>query len=172
TLVAGLATREAVVEVTHLPVDVRYPNDLLVNGRKFCGILTEMYAELERVLYIVVGIGINVNHTALPADLKATATSLRLAGGRAYSRLETLVQLLRWFERYYNRLVQEGPAPILARFTEVSSYVRNKRVRVDTGRGSFTATTAGLDDSGILLLRRDDGSVIPHLAGDLTEDRL
>ncbi|MFQ5927369.1 MAG: biotin--[acetyl-CoA-carboxylase] ligase [Terriglobia bacterium] len=169
TLVAGLATREAVVELTRLSVDVRYPNDLLVNGRKFSGILTEMQAELDRILYVVVGIGVDVNHTALPADLKDIATSLRLAGGRSYSRIEILAQLLIWFERYYNRLMQEGPAPILARMAEVSSYVRDKRVRVETGRESFTATTAGLDDSGLLLLRRDDGSLSPHLAGDLTE---
>lgn len=169
TLVAGLATREAVAEVTALPVDIRYANDLLVNGRKFCGILTEMQAELDRVLYIAVGIGVDVNHAALPADLKDIATSLRLAGGHTYSRMEILVRLLTWFERYYNRLVREGPAPILARFAEASSYASGKRVRVETGRERFTATTAGLDDSGLLLLRRDDGSLIPLLAGDLTE---
>lgn len=169
TLVTGLAARDAVVEVTGLAVDVRYPNDLLVNGRKFCGILTEMQAELDRVLYVVVGIGLDVNHTAMPAELKDIATSLRLAGGRSYSRLETLVRLLSWFERYYNRLVKEGPEPIRARFAEVSSYAKDKRVRVDTGHESFLATTAGLDEAGLLWLRREDGSLVPHLSGDLTE---
>lgn len=169
TLVAGLATREAVVEVSGLPVDIRYPNDLLVDGKKFCGILTEMQAETDRVHYVVVGVGVDVNHTALPAELRETATSLRLAGGHVYSRLEILVRLLTWFDRYYNRLVHEGAAPILTRFAEVSSYVRDKRVEVNTGRETFTATTAGLDDFGVLLLRRDDGSVVPHLVGDLTE---
>lgn len=169
TLLAGLAAREAVVEVTGLPVDIRYPNDLLVNGRKFAGILTEMQAELDRVLYVVVGIGVDVNHASLPAELKDLATSLRLAGGRAYSRLEILVRLLICFGRYYNRLSAEGPAPIVSRFAEVSSSVRGKRVRVEGGRETFLATTAGLDESGILLLRRDDGAVVPHLAGDLRE---
>ncbi|MFQ5817976.1 MAG: biotin--[acetyl-CoA-carboxylase] ligase, partial [Terriglobia bacterium] len=169
TLLAGVATREAIVDLTRLPVDVRYPNDLLVHGRKFSGILAEMQAQLDHILYVVVGIGVDVNHTAMPADLKDSATSLRLAGGRAYSRMEILVRLLSWFERYYNRLLAEGPAPILARMAEVSSYIRDKRVRVQTGRERFTATTAGLDDSGFLLLRRDDGSLLPHLAGDLTE---
>jgi BirA family biotin operon repressor/biotin-[acetyl-CoA-carboxylase] ligase len=169
TLAAGLAVREAVTQVTGLPVDVRYPNDLLVNQRKFSGILTEMHAELDRVVYVAVGIGVNVNHESLPAALKDTATSLRLATGRRCSRLEILVRLLTWFERYYNRLVEEGPAPVLARFAEVSSYARGKPVRVDTGRETFLATTAGLDDSGLLLLRREDGSLVPHLAGDLRE---
>jgi len=169
TLVAGLATRESVVEVSGLPVDIRYPNDLLVDGKKFCGILTEMQAETDRVHYVVVGVGVDVNHTALPAELRDLATSLRLVGGRSYSRLEILVRLLTWFDFYYNRLLTEGAAPIIARFTEVSSYARNKTVRVNTGRETFIATTAGLDDSGVLLLRRDDGAIVPHLVGDLTE---
>jgi len=128
-----------------------------------------MQAETDRVHYVVVGVGVDVNHTALPADLKDIATSLRLVGGRSYSRLEILVRLLTWFDFYYNRLLTEGAAPIIARFTEVSSYARNKTVRVNTGRETFIATTAGLDDSGVLLLRRDDGAIVPHLVGDLTE---
>lgn len=169
TLAAGLAVREAVVEVTSLPVDIRYPNDLLVNRRKFCGILTEMQAQLDRVLYVAVGIGVDVNHSSFPAELKDIATSLRLAGGRTYSRLEILVRLLAWLERYYNRLVREGAAPILQRLEETSSYVRGKRVRVESLGESWVATTAGVDETGLLLLRREDGSVVPHLAGDLTE---
>jgi BirA family biotin operon repressor/biotin-[acetyl-CoA-carboxylase] ligase len=169
TLAAGLAAREAVVEVTGLPVDIRYPNDLLVNGRKFCGILTEMQAQLDRVLYVAAGIGIDVNQSAFPAEFKDVATSLRLAGGRTYSRLEILVRLLGGLERYYNLLVREGAPPILKRLEETSSYVRGKRVRVESLGESCVATTAGLDETGLLLLRREDGSVVPHLAGDLTE---
>lgn len=169
TLVAGLAAREAVAELTGLPVDLRYPNDLLLKGKKFCGILTEMQAQMDRVLYVAVGVGMDVNHTALPAHLKDIATSLRLASGQTHSRMEILVRLLTWLERYYNQLLAEGAAPILARVAEVSSYVRGKKVRVDTGKEQFVATTAGLDDSGLLLLRREDGALVPHLAGDLTE---
>ncbi|MFZ0636699.1 MAG: biotin--[acetyl-CoA-carboxylase] ligase, partial [Candidatus Acidiferrales bacterium] len=76
TLVAGLAARDAVAEELDSAPDIRWPNDLLVGGRKFCGILTEMHAEPDRVHYAVVGIGINVNQTRIPADLAPNATSL------------------------------------------------------------------------------------------------
>lgn len=170
TLAAGLAAHDAVAEVTGLDLDLRWPNDLLVGGKKFCGILTEMHAEADRVHYVVVGIGVNVNHAKIPAELDPIATSLRLAGGRAYSRLEILVRLLAAFDRYYNRLLAEGAAPILARFTEVSSFAHDRRVRVATFREEFTGVTAGLDPTGSLLVRRDaDGRTVPVLAGDITE---
>lgn len=170
TLAAGLAARDAVVEVTGLDVDLRWPNDLLVGGKKFCGILTEMQAEAQSIHYVVVGIGVNVNHTRLPRELEPLATSLRLAGGRTYSRLEILVRLLTALDPYYNRLLAEGAAPLVARFAKVSTYARDKHVRVVAPREEFTGVTAGLDDSGSLLVRRDaDGRTVPVLVGDVTE---
>jgi len=169
TLVAGLAARDAVVEATGLAVDIRWPNDLLVNGKKFCGILTEMQAEADRVRHVVVGIGVNVNHTRIPAELESIATSLQLAGGRPCSRLELVAGLLRAFDGYYNSLLNDGAAPLIARFGEVSSYAQGKRVRVTAPREEFIGTTAGLDSMGCLLIRRDDGEVVPVLAGDIRE---
>lgn len=170
TLVAGLAAREAVVEVTGLEVDLRWPNDLLAQGKKFCGILTEMQAEAQRIRYLVVGVGVNVNHTKFPPALEAIATSLRLVGGKTYSRLEILERLLAAFERDYNRLLAEGAAPLLARFSRFSSYARNKHVRVLGAREEFSGVTAGLDPTGCLLVRRDaDGKTVPVLAGDIRE---
>jgi BirA family biotin operon repressor/biotin-[acetyl-CoA-carboxylase] ligase len=169
TLAAGLAARDAVVEATGLDVDIRWPNDLLVGRKKFCGILTEMQAEGDRVKHVVVGIGVNVNHTKLPAELENIATSLQLAGGRPCSRLELVAGLLRAFDGYYNQLLQAGPAPLIARFGEVSSYASGKRVSVTDPREEFTGTTAGLDSMGCLLVCRDDGEVVPVLAGDVRE---
>ena len=169
TLTAGLAARDAVVQVTGLAVDLRWPNDLLAGGKKFCGILTEMQAEAQRIHYVVVGIGVNVNHTKLPAELEPIATSLRLATGRAVSRLELLAHLLTSFDRYYNRLLGEGSAPLIARFQEVSSYAQGKRVRVVAPRETISGVTEGLDATGTLLVRRDDGQLVPVLAGDVTE---
>lgn len=168
-LAAGLAARDAVVEVTELKVELSWPNDLLVAGKKFCGILTEMQAESQRLHHVVVGIGLNVNHTRLPAGLEPIATSLRLAGGRPYSRLEILVHLLVALDRYYNRLLSDGGAPLIACFTEVSPYARGRRVHVSTPWEEFTGVTAGLDESGLLRVRRDDGRTVTVLAGDVTE---
>jgi len=78
SLLVGLAVRSAVADVTGLAPDLRWPNDLLLNGRKFCGILLEMNAEVTRVRYAVAGIGMNVNHAEFPGDLRDIATSLRV----------------------------------------------------------------------------------------------
>ena len=169
TMVAGLAVRDAVLEETGKAPDLRWPNDLLMAGKKFCGILTEMHAEPDRVRFVIVGIGVDVNHASMPAALSGIATSLRMVTGRTHSRLQILTRLLRNLETYYNRFVAEGPAPILARFTEVSSYARGKRVRITTGGETYTGTTDGLDPHGLLRVRRDDGRCEVVISGDVAE---
>jgi len=170
TLVAGLAARDAAAEDIDLIPDVRWPNDLLAGGRKFAGILTEMNAEPDRIHYAVVGIGINVNQTKMPAELADIATSLRMETGKTHSRFELLIRLLRHLDRYYNQFLSDGAAPILRRFAEVSSYFEGKHVRITTAAESFTGTTAGLDPSGVLRVTRDDGRGIePVLSGDVAE---
>ena len=169
TMVAGLAVRDAVLEETGLAPDLRWPNDLLMAGKKFCGILIEMHAEPDRVRFVIVGIGVDVNNASMPAALSGIATSLRMVTGRTHSRLQILTRLLRNLETYYNRFVAEGPAPILARFTEVSSYACGKRVRITTGGETYTGTTDGLDPHGLLRVRRDDGRCEVVISGDVAE---
>jgi BirA family biotin operon repressor/biotin-[acetyl-CoA-carboxylase] ligase len=170
TLIAGLAARDAAAEDLDTQPDLRWPNDVLVGSRKFCGILTEMRAEPDRVHYAVIGIGMNVNQTRMPESLKETATSLRIETGKSHSRLELLIRLLHHVNRYYNQMLAEGAAPILQRFAEVSSYFKGKRVRITTAKESFTGTTAGLEPSGVLRVARDDGRGIESvLSGDVAE---
>ena len=169
TMVAGLAVRDAVQDETGVAADLRWPNDLLAGGKKFCGILTEMYAEPSQVKFIIVGMGINVNHAAMPREIASIATSLRMLTGKPISRLQLLVRLLRQLENYYNRFLAEGGEPILARFAEVSSYARGKRVRISTGTESYVGTTEGLEPSGLLRVRRDDGKMAVVISGDVTE---
>jgi len=170
TLVAGLAARDAAAEELAAVPDIRWPNDLLVRGRKFGGILTEMHAEPDRLHYAVIGIGINVNQQRLPQEIENIATSLRIESGRVHSRVDLLIRLLRHLDRYYNLYLAEGGAPILRRFGEVSSYFRGKRVRITTARESFTGTTAGLESSGVLRVTRDDGrGTEAILSGDVAE---
>jgi len=170
TLVAGLAARDAAAEELDALPDIRWPNDLLVGGRKCGGILTEMHAEPDRMHYAVVGIGINVNQTKMPGELASMATSLRMQNGKAHSRLEILIRLLRHLDRYYNQFLTEGAAPIVRRFAEVSSYYEGKRVRISTPAGSFTGVTAGLESSGVLRVVRDDGrGTETIISGDVAE---
>ena len=169
TLVAGLAARDAVEEAAGVKPDVRWPNDLLLNGKKFAGILTEMHAEPDRVHFVVCGIGMNVNHDALPAELRTIATSVRIETGHTLSRTELVVRTLRRLDGYYNQLLRQGAEPILRRFAEVSSFCEGKRVRVATSKETFVATTAGLEPSGVLRVRRENGKTESVLAGDVRE---
>ena len=169
TIVAGLAVRDAILEQTGIAPDLRWPNDLLFGRKKFCGILTEMNAEQDRIHFVAIGIGINVNHLKIPEDLAEIATSLRIETGRIYSRVEVVARLLRHLDSYYNRFISEGAESIVARFTEVSSYARGKRVRIATTTGTYVGTTEGLEPGGLLRVRRDDGRTLPVISGTLTE---
>jgi BirA family biotin operon repressor/biotin-[acetyl-CoA-carboxylase] ligase len=169
TLVAGLAARDAIEEQTGLVPDLRWPNDLLFGRKKFCGILTEMNAEQDRIHFVAAGIGINVNHERVPEELSGIATSLRIETGRIYSRVEIVARLLRHLDSYYNRFLSEGAEAIVARFSEVSSFARGKRVRITTLTETYTGTTEGLEPGGLLRVRRDDGRTLPVIAGTLTE---
>jgi BirA family transcriptional regulator, biotin operon repressor / biotin---[acetyl-CoA-carboxylase] ligase len=169
TLVAGLAVREAIIEQTGLTPDLRWPNDLLFGRKKFCGILTEMNAEQDQIHFVAVGIGINVNHERIPDDLAKIATSLRIETGRAQSRVELVARLLRHLDSYYNRFVAEGPEAIVARFSEVSSYAKGKRVRIESPSETYTGTTEGLEPGGLLRVKRSDGRILPVIAGTLSE---
>jgi BirA family transcriptional regulator, biotin operon repressor / biotin---[acetyl-CoA-carboxylase] ligase len=168
TLVAGLAARDAAAEELDVVPDIRWPNDVLIQGKKFCGILTEMRAEADRVHFAVVGIGMNINQKKMPPALADIATSLRIETGKRHSRLEVLIRLLRHLDRYYNQFIETGSVPIVRRFSEVSSYFQGKRVQVTTSSERFTGVTSGLEPSGLLRVLRDDGrGVEVVISGDV-----
>ena len=171
TMMAGLSARAAILAQVGTAPDLKWPNDLLLGGEKVGGILTEMHAEPSLVRFVIVGIGLNVNQERFSGDLASTATSLRIESGRPQSRLELLVRLLREFETDYNRFLREGPAAVIAKFEAVSSYARDKRVRVTSGAATFSGVTAGLGPEGLLQVKRDDGQVVTVISGDVTEAR-
>ncbi|MBI4459060.1 MAG: biotin--[acetyl-CoA-carboxylase] ligase [Acidobacteria bacterium] len=171
TLLAGVALAEVLQESSGLPMDLRWPNDVLTNGKKCAGILVEMTAEPERIAYVLVGIGVNVNHERIPEDLAAEATSLRLEAGHTFSRLEILILGVKRLEHYYNRLLEEGAGAIVERFSQISSYACGKRVRVSDGAQTLTGVTAGLTPEGILLVRRHDGRTEKVLSGHVRPER-
>jgi BirA family transcriptional regulator, biotin operon repressor / biotin---[acetyl-CoA-carboxylase] ligase len=155
-LAAGLAVRAAIEQVDpRVSVDLKWPNDVLIDGKKVCGILTEMNAEATRVRYIVVGIGINVNQANFPRELEAEATSLRLMTGSEWSRVELIAALLKSLDREYRSLIGRADArqSILRRFAEQSSWVRGMQVRVQENGARVEGTTEGLDERGFLQVR-------------------
>jgi BirA family biotin operon repressor/biotin-[acetyl-CoA-carboxylase] ligase len=164
SLAAGLAVRSAVAEIApQLQADLKWPNDLLLEGKKFCGILTEMNAEVTRVRYLVVGIGVNVNQVKFPAELREIATSLRIATGTEWSRVELCAGILKALDREYRNLVENAGAreAILRRFEESSSSVRGRKVAIgvndDQENGGVTGVTEGLDERGFLRVRTAEG---------------
>jgi BirA family transcriptional regulator, biotin operon repressor / biotin---[acetyl-CoA-carboxylase] ligase len=171
TMMAGLSAHAAVEAVAGLAVDLKWPNDLIIGGKKVGGILTEMHAEPGQVRFVIVGIGLNVNQEKFPGELASIATSLRLETRKPQSRMELLVRLLREFESDYNRMSREGAGSVVKRFEVISSYAHGKRVRVTNGTESYLGTTAGLAPEGLLQVERDDGRVVTVIAGDVSEAR-
>jgi len=169
TMMAGLSAHAAIFARTGLQVDLKWPNDLILNRRKLGGFLTEMYSDTTLVRFLVVGIGINVNQEKFPGELSAIATSLRAETGTNQSRLELLARLLREFENDYNRFLREGASSVTMRFTKASSYAVGKRVRVTNGADNFTGITAGVGPEGLLQVEGEDGKVVTVIAGDVTE---
>jgi BirA family biotin operon repressor/biotin-[acetyl-CoA-carboxylase] ligase len=167
-LAAGLAVTTAVEQMlarmrekSQAPpqVDLRWPNDLLLNGKKFAGILAELTAEATRVRHLVLGIGINVNQPSFPADLRDLATSLRVETGNCWSRVELTAALLKSLDREYRALGKAGAGgreSVLRRFQERSSYVQGRRVRVEED-GGYEGITAGLDARGFLQVETPSG---------------
>ena len=156
TLMTGIAAVGAVQEVTGVRPDLRWPNDMLLNERKFCGILTEMNAEPTRVRYVVIGIGINVNHPSFAGELQPIATSLRMETGREWSRVELAAALLKSLDTHYRRLAEGRPGAnreIIREFERRSSWARGRHVYIAENGHGYEGITEGLNERGFLLLR-------------------
>lgn len=152
TLALGLATAEAIARAADVACDLRWPNDVMLDGRKVAGILVQG---------AVAGIGINVNHAAFPPELAGQATSLRQHTGNVHSREELLAALVACVDAFTRMLYDGGVAPVLEQFARRSSYARGKHVTVD----GFEGVTAGLDASGFLRVRAASGEERIVVAG-------
>ena len=166
-LAAGIAVADAARAAAGVEADLRWPNDLLVHGRKAGGVLLEMSAEATRIQHLVLGIGVNVNQSEFPPELAPLATSLRLAAGRPLSRLEVLAEILFQLEARYQAFLAGGAAELQAEFARRSSFAEGRRVRVGAGEGAYEGVTAGLDEQGFLQVRRDDGALVTVISGEV-----
>lgn len=165
-LVAGLAVADAVRRVTDLAPALKWPNDVLLDGRKVAGILTELEAEIERVHFVIAGIGVNLNADAFPPDLAARATSVRLASGRPVDRAAFTAGLLAALEGRYRRFLAAGFAAMRSEW-EACSALTGKEVRVTAPEGEVAGRVLGVDDDGALRLAGLHGEV-RIVAGEVT----
>jgi len=165
-MIASLAVVHCIEAVTGLKSQIKWPNDVLINGRKVCGILIESDVKGNMVDYAIIGIGINVNLRLSDfPDILYTATSLSHELGREVSRLDVIRQLLVEIERLYLTLQTGGS--IYEEWRD-SLVTLGRRVRVKSGRTIYEGVAESVTTDGSLLLRRSDGSLTKIVAGDVT----
>jgi BirA family biotin operon repressor/biotin-[acetyl-CoA-carboxylase] ligase len=170
-LLAAVAVADTIVEVCSLMPTIKWPNDVLVNGKKVCGILAEMQTEASVLRAVVLGIGVNLNAplTAFPEELRDKASSLLLAGGQPVDRPTFTASLLTHLEKLYILWLQEGFPAVRPAWERYAAGMLGKRISVAVQEGTVMGTVLGLDVDGALLLREEPGRASRRiLAGDVT----
>lgn len=168
TLMTAVAVTQALLDLTHLPVRIKWPNDILLNGKKIAGILTEISTEMDRIDYIVVGLGLNVNTPpqSFPQELQETAGSIRTETGKPFSRLALLRAILISYENCYDTFKTYGFDSILSRWKELSDII-GQRVAVDVMGTTHTGQVADVDADGTLVLKTEQGLLQRIFSGDV-----
>jgi BirA family biotin operon repressor/biotin-[acetyl-CoA-carboxylase] ligase len=172
TVAAATALARAIQTETHLAPDIKWPNDLLLNGRKVAGILTELSAEVDRVNHLIVGIGLDVNQVAtdFPPDVRKLATSLRIETGAPLDRAELAAAVLQELDRDYARICR-GEFAAVADEWESRCTTLGQNVTVLIGDRRLRGRAESLDDDGSLLLRTEHGRLERILGGDVTVEK-
>lgn len=170
TVASATALRRAIKNVTGVSTDIKWPNDLLVVGKKVVGILTEMSAEVDRVRHVILGIGVDVNQTDFPPELRAIATSLKNEAGEEICRAELAVEILRELDFDYARICG-GKFSAVADEWETGCATIGKNVSVQTGARFVRGVAEALDDDGALLVRTEHGHLERIIGGDVTLEK-
>ena len=172
TVASATALARAIESETGLNPEIKWPNDIVIHGKKIAGILTELHAELDRVKYVILGIGVdvNLNATDFPPELRRLATSLKMEAGRMISRSELAAALLRELDEAYAR-VCAGRFPAVADEWEARCSTLGREVVIRFGERQIRGRAESLGDDGALLLRTDHGHLERIIGGDLTLER-
>lgn len=153
TLVAALAVAKAITSVTGEEALIKWPNDIVVNGKKVCGILTEMNAQFDYINHIVVGIGINVHNESFPEEISQMASSLMIeAGGKRFHRAQIIAETMSYFEQYYDTFLKTQDLSALVREYDELLVNRNKSVRVLDPKEPFDGKAMGITPKGELIV--------------------
>lgn len=168
TLIASIALVAAVRELYNLPAEIKWPNDMLISGKKSAGILTEMSAEPDRVRHIVLGVGVDVNMPAsgFPEEIRGISSSIMLELGHKANRAELMRRFLEELERCYFMLLAGKRSELLDEWRSLTGML-GRRVRVTTLTDTLEGVALDLDPSGFLLIKKDDGSVYTVTSGDV-----
>lgn len=172
TVASATALRSGIERATRLPVVIKWPNDILLNGRKVAGILTELNAELDRVNYVILGMGVDVNFTAtdFPANLRSIATSLRIEAGHSIQRADLAISILQELDRAYTRLAA-GEFTALADEWEAHCATIGQQVTISQGQRQVRGRAESLGEDGALLVRTEHGHLERIIGGDVTLEK-
>lgn len=153
TLVAALAVAKAITSVTGEEAMIKWPNDIVVNSKKVCGILTEMNAQFDYINHIVVGIGINVHNESFPEEISQMASSLMIeAGGKRFHRAQIIAETMSYFEQYYDTFLKTQDLSALVREYDELLVNRNKSVRILDPKEPFDGKAMGITPKGELIV--------------------
>lgn len=158
TQIAAAAVCKSIREITKLDALIKWPNDIVINGKKVCGILTEMVGELNEVNFIIVGIGINVNTVSFPQDLEDRGTSFLIEGGKKMDRRELVVSILENFEELYFSYLKDLDLIDSLAIIKENSAILGKNIRIIQGKQENYAKAMDINDDGFLIVKMLDGS--------------
>ncbi len=168
TLAMALSVAEAVKACCGQEAGIKWPNDVVLNGKKICGILTEMTLETDYIQHVVIGVGINVNLDVMPEEIDRTATSILLESGKETARAELLQKVLERFEINYE--TYERDLDLSHMMEAYNGYLvnRDRQVRVLDPKGEFEGVARGINASGELLVEMPDGKTVEVYAGEVS----
>jgi BirA family biotin operon repressor/biotin-[acetyl-CoA-carboxylase] ligase len=168
TLLIAVAATKAIENVTGLDVAIKWPNDLLIKGKKIAGILTELQAEADSIHSVIVGIGMNVNQEKkhFSEEIAEIATSLSIESGQTYKRAEIIGSILKEIEDLYHNYLENG-FTVVKLLWEARAFSLGKRITARSFTGSITGYAKGITDEGVLLLEDDHGKVHQIYSADI-----
>ena len=168
TLIMALAVEEGIEKVTGMKPGIKWPNDIILSGKKTCGILTEMSAEIDYINYVVIGVGINVNQNTFAEDIKDVATSLKIEKGSSVRRAPLVAAVMESFEKYYEIFMQtQDLTGVIDRYNELLLN-RGEKVRVLEPGHEYEAMALGINENGELIVHLPDGEEKEVYAGEVS----
>ena len=168
TLVMAVSVAEGIRQVAGLDTKIKWPNDIVLNGKKICGILKEMSTEIDYINYVVIGVGINVNQDTFPEELQNTATSLKIESGHMYRRPELIAAIMERFEKNYESfLLTEDLSGIQGIYNDMLVN-KDREVRVLEPGNEYHAYAEGINEKGELIVKTPDGEERHIFAGEVS----
>lgn len=168
TLVMAMAVAEGIRSVTGLETMIKWPNDIIIHGKKICGILTEMSTEIDYINYVVIGVGINVNQETFPEEIRETATSLKIEKGSSVRRSELIASVMKSFEQFYEIFMETEDLSGLREAYNAILVNRGRRVRILEPGQEYEADALGINRTGELVVRTEDGQKKEIYAGEVS----